>query len=574
MGASVVQISYNILALTVRPSTPNTRGRYNQKAVFSVRDFNYNYLAFWLSSAYNRSICFSGDFMKKQTTVLLILDGWGYREENKDNAINNANKPNWDSIWQHSTHTLINASGLMVGLPQGQMGNSEVGHINIGSGRIVYQELTRIDEAIKDKSFFDNKVLTNAVDQAVKGDKAVHILGLLSPGGVHSHEDHIIAMIKLAAERGAKKVFVHAFLDGRDMPPRSAESSLQKVDALLSKLGVGYIASVSGRYYAMDRDNRWDRVEKAYDAMTIAKAEYTADSAEEALNMAYARNENDEFVKPTIIKKHNQAVTIADGDSVIFMNFRSDRARQLSHVFTDSEFSGFKRQVFPKVHFVTLTKYADDIKAHVAYAPEKLTNILGQVLADQHMTQLRIAETEKYAHVTFFFNGGQEAPFGGEDRILVPSPKVATYDLQPEMNAYEVTDKLVDAITAQKYDVIICNYANSDMVGHTGNYDAAVKAIEALDICIGRVADAVHTINGNLFITADHGNADQMVDPETGKMHTAHTTNPVPFIYQGNKKASVALSDGKLSDIAPTILAVIGVKQPKEMTGKSILKFD
>ncbi|WP_151192622.1 2,3-bisphosphoglycerate-independent phosphoglycerate mutase [Cysteiniphilum sp. JM-1] len=512
--------------------------------------------------------------MKKQTTVLLILDGWGYREENKDNAINNANKPNWDSIWQHSTHTLINASGLMVGLPQGQMGNSEVGHINIGSGRIVYQELTRIDEAIKDKSFFDNKVLTNAVDQAVKGDKAVHILGLLSPGGVHSHEDHIIAMIKLAAERGAKKVFVHAFLDGRDMPPRSAESSLQKIDALLSKLGVGYIASVSGRYYAMDRDNRWDRVEKAYDAMTIAKAEYTADSAEEALNMAYARNENDEFVKPTIIKKHNQTVTIADGDSVIFMNFRSDRARQLSHVFTDSEFSGFKRQVFPKVHFVTLTKYADDIKANVAYAPEKLTNILGQVLADQHMTQLRIAETEKYAHVTFFFNGGQEAPFGGEDRILVPSPKVATYDLQPEMSAYEVTDKLVDAITAQKYDVIICNYANSDMVGHTGNYDAAVKAIEALDKCIGRVADAVHTINGNLFITADHGNADQMVDPETGKMHTAHTTNPVPFIYQGNKKASVALSDGKLSDIAPTILAVIGVKQPKEMTGESILKFD
>lgn len=512
--------------------------------------------------------------MKKQTTVLLILDGWGYREENKDNAINNANKPNWDNIWQHSTHTLINASGLMVGLPKGQMGNSEVGHINIGSGRIVYQELTRIDEAIKDKSFFNNQVLTKAVDQAVTGHKAVHIMGLLSPGGVHSHEDHIVAMIKLAAERGAKKVFVHAFLDGRDMPPRSAEASLQKIDALLSELGVGYIASVSGRYYAMDRDNRWDRVEKAYDAMTVAKAEYTANSAGEALSMAYARNENDEFVKPTIIQKHNHSVTIADGDSVIFMNFRSDRARQLSHVFTDSEFSGFKRAIFPRVHFVTLTKYADDIKADVAYAPEKLINILGQVLADHHMTQLRIAETEKYAHVTFFFNGGQEAPFVGEDRILVPSPKVATYDLQPEMSAYEVTDKLVDAITAQQYDVIICNYANSDMVGHTGNYDAAVKAIEALDKCLGRVADAVHTINGNLFITADHGNADQMIDPDTGKMHTAHTTNPVPFIYQGSKKASVALSDGKLSDIAPTILAVIGVKQPKEMTGKSILKFD
>ncbi|WP_440616697.1 2,3-bisphosphoglycerate-independent phosphoglycerate mutase [Cysteiniphilum sp. 6C5] len=512
--------------------------------------------------------------MKKQTTVLLILDGWGYREENKDNAINNANKPNWDNIWQHSTHTLINASGLMVGLPQGQMGNSEVGHINIGSGRIVYQELTRVDEAIKDKSFFNNQVLTKTVDQAVTDDKAVHIMGLLSPGGVHSHEEHIIAMIKLAAERGAKKVFVHAFLDGRDMPPRSAQASLQKVDALLSALGVGYIASVSGRYYAMDRDNRWDRVEKAYDAMTSGKAEYIANSAEEALNMAYARNENDEFVKPTIIQKHNHSVTIADGDGVIFMNFRSDRARQLSHVFTDSEFSGFKRQVFPKVHFVTLTKYADDIDASVAYLPEQLTNILGEVLANNNMTQLRIAETEKYAHVTFFFNGGQEAPFVGEDRVLVPSPKVATYDLQPEMSAYEVTDKLVEAIDAQKYDVIICNYANSDMVGHTGNYNSAVKAIEALDKCLGRVADAVHTINGNLFITADHGNADQMVDPETGKIHTAHTTNPVPFIYQGSKKASVALNDGKLSDIAPTILEVIGVNKPREMTGKSILEFE
>lgn len=512
--------------------------------------------------------------MNKQTTVLLILDGWGYREENKDNAINNASKPNWDNICQHSTNTLIDASGLMVGLPQGQMGNSEVGHINIGSGRIVYQELTRIDEAIKDKSFFANEVLVDAVDKAVLGNKAVHIMGLLSPGGVHSHEDHIIAMIQLAAKRGAKKVFAHAFLDGRDMPPRSAEPSLKKVDELLSKLGIGYIASVSGRYYAMDRDNRWDRVEKAYDAMTVAKAEYTADSAEEALKMAYKRNENDEFVKPTIIKKQSNALSIVDGDSVIFMNFRSDRARQLAHVFTDSEFSGFKRQVLPKVHFVTLTKYADNIKAQIAYTPERLTNILGQVLADHHMTQLRIAETEKYAHVTCFFNGGQETPFAGEDRILVPSPKVATYDLQPEMSAYEVTDKLVEAGSAQKYDVIICNYANSDMIGHTGNYAAAVKAIEALDKCLGRVAQVVHAIDGNLFITADHGNADQMVDPQTGKIHTAHTTNPVPFIYHGSKKASLALTDGKLSDIAPTILAVIGIKQPKEMTGRPIMKFE
>ena len=512
--------------------------------------------------------------MNKQTTVLLILDGWGYREEDKDNAINNAHKPNWDKIWKHSTHTLINASGLMVGLPKGQMGNSEVGHINIGSGRIVCQELTLIDEAINDRSFFSNQVLANAVDQAVLKNKAVHIMGLLSPGGVHSHEDHIIAMIQLAAKRGSKKVFVHAFLDGRDMPPRHAEPSLKKIDEMLSKLAIGYIASVSGRYYAMDRDNRWGRVKKAYNAMVMAKADHYAASAEEALDMAYARNENDEFIKPTVIKKENHTVKITDNDSLIFMNFRSDRARQLAYVFTENKFREFKRKVFPKVCFVTLTKYADDIKAKIAYVPEKLTNVLGEVLADHHMTQLRIAETEKYAHVTFFFNGGQEAPFVGEDRILVPSPKVATYDLQPEMSAYELTDKLVEAISAQKHDVIICNYANSDMVGHTGNYEAAVIAIEALDKCLGRVEKAIHDMDGNLFITADHGNADQMIDPETGEIHTAHTTNPVPFVYQGSKKASLALTDGKLSDIAPTILALIGIKQPKEMTGKPIMKFE
>ncbi|WP_395946605.1 2,3-bisphosphoglycerate-independent phosphoglycerate mutase [Caedibacter taeniospiralis] len=512
--------------------------------------------------------------MDKRTTVLLILDGWGYREENRDNAINNAHKPNWDSIWKHSTHTLINASGLMVGLPEGQMGNSEVGHINIGSGRIVYQELTRIDKAIEDKSFFQNPVLITAVEQAISKDKAVHIMGLLSPGGVHSHEDHIVAMIELAAQQGARKVYVHAFLDGRDMPPPSALPSIKKVDRLLNDLGVGYIATVSGRYYAMDRDNRWDRVEKAYNAMTMAKAEFYAYSAERALEMAYCRNESDEFVKPTVIQKDEHKQTIEEGDSVIFMNFRSDRARQLSHVFTDANFHNFKRDSLPNVHFVTLTKYADDINATVAYAPEKLTHILGEILAGQGMTQLRIAETEKYAHVTFFFNGGQEEPFKGEDRILVPSPKVATYDLQPEMSAYEVTDKLVAAIIAQKYDVIICNYANSDMVGHTGNYDAAVKAIEALDKCLGRVSQAVKEIRGNLFITADHGNADQMVDPVTGKMHTAHTTNPVPFIYQGEKQAEILLHDGKLSDIAPTMLAVMGIKPPKEMTGRPVFRFE
>ncbi len=511
--------------------------------------------------------------MAKNTTVLVILDGWGYREENKHNAINNANKPNWNNIWQHSTHTLINASGLMVGLPQGQMGNSEVGHINIGSGRVVYQELTRIDKAIEDKSFYHNKVLNYTVSSAVMANKAVHIMGLLSPGGVHSHESHIQAMVKLAEQKGAKKVYVHAFLDGRDMPPRSAELSIKKMDKLLSDLGVGYIATISGRYFAMDRDNRWDRVEKAYNAIINGQAEFYANSAQAALEMAYYRNESDEFVQPTAIQKNKHKVTIEDGDTVIFMNFRADRARQMSYAFTDEYFVGFVRKRFPKTHFVSLTKYADDIKASVAFESEKLTHILGDVLEQKGLTQLRIAETEKYAHVTFFFNGGQERPFKGEDRILVPSPKVATYDLKPEMSAYEVTDKLVSAIKSQKYDVIICNYANSDMVGHTGNYDATVKAIEALDICLGQVSQAVKEINGNLFITADHGNADQMVDPETGKIHTAHTTNPVPFIYQGRHHAEVTIKEGKLSDIAPTILAVMGISQPKEMTGRAIFKF-
>ena len=512
--------------------------------------------------------------MNKQKIVLLILDGWGYREESKDNAINNANKPNWDNIWQHSPHTLINASGFMVGLPLGQMGNSEVGHVNIGSGRIVNQELTRINQAIKNKSFFDNEVLIRAVDEATSQGRSVHIMGLLSAGGVHSHEEHILAMVKLSAERGAK-VYVHAFLDGRDTPTHSAESSLKKIDEVLSNLGVGYIATVSGRYYSMDRDHRWDRIEKTYNAVVMANAEFTSINAENALEMAYLRNESDEFVKPTVIQKEGfKKVKIKDGDSVIFMNFRSDRSRQLALAFTKDQFNGFARQFLPKVNFVTLSKYTDDIQASVAYAPEKLRNVLGQVLADNNMTQLRIAETEKYAHVTFFFNGGQERPFKGEDRILVSSPKVATYDLKPEMSAYEVTDKLVSAIKLQQHDVIICNYANPDMVGHTGNYDATVKSIEALDKCLGRVSETVREIHGDLFITADHGNADQMVDPETGKIHTAHTTNKVPFVYQGERKSEVVLSNGKLSDIAPTILAAIGVNQPREMTGKPILKFE
>ncbi|MFZ9036102.1 MAG: 2,3-bisphosphoglycerate-independent phosphoglycerate mutase [Francisellaceae bacterium] len=511
--------------------------------------------------------------MKKKTTVLLILDGWGYREANDNNAINQAHKPNWDRLWHNSSHTLIDASGLMVGLPKGQMGNSEVGHINIGSGRIVYQELTRIDKAIEEGTFDQNPTLNKAVDLAYKHDKAIHIMGLLSPGGVHSHENQLIAMVKMAAKKGAKKVYVHAFLDGRDMPPQSAESSIAKMDALLADLNIGYIASISGRYYAMDRDNRWDRVEKAYDAMVEGNAEFSASTAKEALDMAYGRGETDEFVKPTTIVRNSKPVTIEDGDSVIFMNFRADRARQMSRAFTEKNFQGFVRKKHPDVYFVSLTQYAEDIDAHVAFKPEKLKYILGEVLQDHGMTQLRIAETEKYAHVTFFFNGGEEKPFSGEDRILIPSPQVATYDLKPEMSAFEVTDHLVKAIESGKYDIIICNYANSDMVGHTGNFAAAVKAIEALDQCIGRVDQAVSLNAGNLFITADHGNADQMVDPETGKIQTAHTTNPVPFVYNGNKQATVVLENGKLSDIAPTLLAVLGIKQPLEMTGKPIMTF-
>ncbi|WP_119343090.1 2,3-bisphosphoglycerate-independent phosphoglycerate mutase [Facilibium subflavum] len=510
---------------------------------------------------------------QKKPTVLLILDGWGYNENTQNNAIYNANTPNWDRIWQDNPHTLINASGLMVGLPKTQMGNSEVGHINIGSGRVVYQELTRIDKAIEDNTFNDNPVLCSTVDKAVNQGNAVHIMGLLSPGGVHSHESHIQAMVKLAAQKGAKEVYVHAFLDGRDMPPRSAEPSIEAMDQLLNQLKVGYIASVSGRYYAMDRDNRWDRVESAYNAMVSGQSEFVAHDALQALKSAYQRDENDEFVKPTVIVKNGKKVTINDGDAVIFMNFRADRARQMSHAFVDKDFTGFKRQKHPHVYFATLTQYAADINAPAAYAPEKLTQIFGEVMQLNHLTQLRIAETEKYAHVTFFFNGGREKPFEGEDRILVPSPKVATYDLQPEMSAYEVTDKLVQAIKSGKYDAIVCNYANADMVGHTGKYDAAVKAIEALDHCIGQVEKAVNEVHGNLFITADHGNADQMVDPQTGKVHTAHTTNPVPFVYVGEKSAQVAIDNGRLSDVAPTLLSVMNVTQPAQMTGTPIFTF-
>jgi len=507
----------------------------------------------------------------KKPMVLVILDGYGYREDQQDNAIFNAKTPVMDALWAKRPHTLVDASGLEVGLPDRQMGNSEVGHVNLGAGRIVYQDLTRLDVEIKERTFFSNPALAGAVDNAVAQGKAVHIMGLLSAGGVHSHEDHILAMVELAAARGAEKIYLHAFLDGRDTPPRSAESSLKRFEEKFAELGKGRVATIIGRYYAMDRDNRWDRVEQAYDLMTQAKGEYQADTAVAALQAAYALDENDEFVKATVIRAAGQADSaMQDGDALIFMNFRADRAREITRAFVNADFDGFARKKTIKLgEFVMLTEYAADIKATCAYPPASLANTFGEWMAKNDKTQLRISETEKYAHVTFFFNGGVEEPFSGEDRILINSPKVATYDLQPEMSSAELTEKLVAAIKSGKYDTIICNYPNGDMVGHTGVFDAAVAAVETLDKCIAEVADAVESAGGQLLITADHGNAEQMRDPATGQAHTAHTNLPVPLIYVGGKSVK-AVSGGKLSDIAPTMLSLMGMEIPQEMTGKPL----
>ena len=507
----------------------------------------------------------------KKPMVLVILDGYGYREDQQDNAIFNAKTPVMDALWAKRPHTLVDASGLEVGLPDRQMGNSEVGHVNLGAGRIVYQDLTRLDVEIKERTFFSNPALTGAVDNAVAQGKAVHIMGLLSAGGVHSHEDHILAMIELAAARGAEKIYLHAFLDGRDTPPRSAESSLKRVEEKFAELGKGRVATIIGRYYAMDRDNRWDRVEQAYDLMTQAKGEYQADTAVAGLQAAYARDENDEFVKATVIRAAGQDDSaMQDGDALIFMNFRADRAREITRAFVNADFDGFARKKAVKLgEFVMLTQYAADINASCAYPPASLANTFGEWMAKNDKTQLRISETEKYAHVTFFFNGGVEEPFSGEDRILINSPKVATYDLQPEMSSAELTEKLVAAIKSGKYDTIICNYPNGDMVGHTGVFEAAVAAVETLDKCIADVTDAVESTGGQLLITADHGNAEQMRDPATGQAHTAHTNLPVPLIYVGGKSVK-AVSGGKLSDIAPTMLSLMGMEIPQEMTGKPL----
>jgi len=483
------------------------------------------------------------------------------------NAIGAANKPNWDRLWEKYPHTGLRTSGSAVGLPGGQMGNSEVGHLNLGSGRVVYQEFTRVSRSIRTGSFYSNLTLTNAVDAAVETGKAVHVLGLLSPGGVHSHEDHIHAMVRLAVERGAKQVYVHAFLDGRDMPPKSAEPSLLKLQEVFDELGGGRLATLCGRFYAMDRDNRWDRIAAAYGLITQGIAEHVYDDAVEALHAAYERAETDEFVAPTRI---GEAVTVNDGDVIINMNYRSDRARQITRAFIEKDFDKFERKATPQIHsYVSLTEYNKDFDIPVAYPQERLKNTFGEYISKLGLRQLRIAETEKYAHVTFFFNGGVEQPNEGEERILVPSPQVATYDLQPEMSAYEVTDKLVAAIEAGSFDAIICNYANGDMVGHTGNYEAAVLAIEVLDECIGRVAEATLAAGGELLITADHGNAEQMVDFEAEQPHTAHTTNLVPLIYVGEQADELA-ENGALCDIAPTLLQIMGLPKPHEMTGRSL----
>ncbi|MBI3222244.1 MAG: 2,3-bisphosphoglycerate-independent phosphoglycerate mutase [Nitrosomonadales bacterium] len=510
--------------------------------------------------------------MKITPVLLLILDGFGYREEADSNAVLAARKPNWDALWRDYPHTLINASEKSVGLPTGQMGNSEVGHLNIGAGRVVYQDLSRVDVAIEDGSFFTNPALNGAVTQAKQHNGALHIMGLLSPGGVHSHENHIFAMLELAARAGLKKVYLHAFLDGRDTPPKSAAPSLQLLQDKFRALGTGRIASIVGRFYAMDRDNRWERVQPAYDLLTQGRGEFTAPDALAGLEQAYARGESDEFVKATaIVPVGTQPVTMQDGDAVVFMNFRADRAREITRALTEAAFSGFARSHVPKLSgFVTLSNYGEDFPLPCAYTPETIHNGFAEYIDGKGLKQLRIAETEKYAHVTYFFSGGKEQPYAGEDRILVPSPKVATYDLQPEMSAFEVTDKLEAAILSKKYHAIICNYANCDMVGHSGNMDAAVRAIEALDTCVGRVVKAMQSIGGEVIITADHGNAEQMMDHETHQAHTAHTMNPVPFLYIG-RKAKLA-DTGALRDIAPSLLALMGLPQPAEMTGHSLIQ--
>lgn len=509
--------------------------------------------------------------MSKKPVALIILDGFGLRDETKGNAVAQANTPNLDRFWKEYPHTQLRAAGEAVGLPDGQMGNSEVGHLNIGAGRIVYQNLTRVNKAIREGDFYDNETFLEAIKHVKEQDSSLHIYGLLSDGGIHSHINHLFALLELAKEKQVERVYVHGFLDGRDVGPTSAEEYIVALENKMEQLGTGKLASISGRYYAMDRDQRWERVEKTYRAMVYGEG-LTYKSAVEALHDSYKNEIHDEFVLPSVIVTEvgTPVGTIEDNDAIIFFNFRPDRAIQLSQVFTNDEFLGFDRgEKYPQnVHYVCLTHFSETVGGFVAFKPTNLDNTLGEIISQQGLKQLRIAETEKYPHVTFFFNGGREEKFPGEERILINSPKVATYDLQPEMSAYEVTDALLAEIAADKHDVIILNYANPDMVGHSGMLEPTVKAIEVVDECLGKVIDAINGKGGFAIITADHGNSDEVITLE-GKPMTAHTTNPVPMIV--TKKGLTLREDGILADLSPTILALLGKEQPTEMTGKSLI---
>ena len=510
--------------------------------------------------------------MSKRPTVLMILDGYGLNDKHEANAVYEAKTPVMDRLMQDYPFVKGYASGMAVGLPEGQMGNSEVGHLNMGAGRIVYQELTRITKEIQDGVFFENEALLHAVNNAKANNSALHLFGLLSDGGVHSHNTHLYGLLELAKRNGLENVYVHCFLDGRDTPPASGKDYVAQLVKKMEELGVGKVASVMGRYYAMDRDNRWDRVELAYNAMVKGEG-VLAQDAVDAVAASYEDGKTDEFVMPTVITENGApTATIKDEDSVIFFNFRPDRAREITRAFCDDVFEGFARQKRLALTYVCFTEYDVTIpNKEVAFHKVEIKNTFGEFLAAHHMTQARIAETEKYAHVTFFFNGGVEEPNPGEDRILVKSPKVATYDLQPEMSAYLVCDKLVEAITSEKYDVIIINFANPDMVGHTGVENAAIKAIEVVDECVGKTVDALLSVDGQMIICADHGNAEQLVDYETGDPFTAHTTNPVPFILVNYDKDYTLAQNGCLADLVPTMIAMMGMEQPADMTGKSLL---
>ena len=509
--------------------------------------------------------------MKNKLTMLVIVDGWGINEREEGNAAKLANTPNFDSLFSQYPNSIIHTSGLDVGLPDGQMGNSEVGHMNIGAGRIVYQEFTRIDKSINDGDFFKKKEFLDAIENAKKNDTNLHLYGLLSDGGVHSHNTHLYALLKLCKEQDFERVFVHCFLDGRDTPPSSAENYIIELEDKMKEIGVGKIASIMGRYYAMDRDKRWERIKLSYDALVNGEG-LKANSAIDAIENSYQKEEFDEFVKPTLVTDSdgNPLATIKENDSIIFFNFRTDRAREITRTLVDPNFDSFEVHHF-KTKYICMTEYdATMPNVEVAFKPEKLVNNFGQYISNLGYKQLRIAETEKYAHVTFFFNGGEEVEYPGENRILVNSPKVPTYDLQPEMSAYEVTDKVVDVIRENDTDAIILNFANCDMVGHTGNLEAAIKAVETIDECIGKIYQEVLKVDGTLIIIADHGNCEQMIDYTTGDPHTAHTTNPVPIILVSSD-SSLKVKEGRLADIAPSMLDIMGLEKPAEMTGESLI---